>query len=84
VEARVQAELLRDTWVIGRVLSLALWPITKVFEYKLTGTLKEPKSEPVYIIPKILLLPFHPFGGGKSTPESEPDWSKTNSPPAKL
>jgi AsmA-like protein len=84
VDARVQAELLRDTWVIGRVLSLALWPITKVFEYKLSGTLKEPKSEPLYIIPKILLLPFHAFGGGKSTPEPTPDWSRTNAPPSAI
>ncbi len=79
VDARVQAELLRDTWVIGRVLSLALWPVTKVFEYKLTGTLHQPKSEPVFFIPKILLLPFHPIGAVKSFfPESNPN--PTNAP----
>jgi hypothetical protein len=61
VDARITAELLRDTWVVGRILSLALWPVSKIFEYKVTGTLAEPKSEPVYILPKILLLPLHPF-----------------------
>ena len=62
VEARVTADLLRDTWVVGRVISLALWPVSKLFEYKITGTLSQPKSDPVYIIPKIIMLPLHPIG----------------------
>ncbi len=61
VDARAQAELLRDTPAVGRLLSLTLWPGTKVFEYRFTGTLGEPKSEPVYFVPKVLLLPFQPF-----------------------
>lgn len=60
VDARVEAELLRDTWLIGRVVSLALWPVTKMLEYKITGTLENPKSEPVYI-PKLFLAPLTPF-----------------------
>jgi hypothetical protein len=60
VNARVQAEILRDAWGVGRILSLALWPLTKVFEYKVTGTLNEPKSEPLYI-PKALMWPFQPL-----------------------
>jgi hypothetical protein len=60
VEARMQAEILRDAWAVGRVVSLALWPLTKVFEYKINGTLAEPKSEPLYI-PRLLFFPFHPF-----------------------
>jgi hypothetical protein len=60
VNARVQAEILRDAWGVGRVVSLALWPITKILEYKITGTMEQPKSEPIYI-PKAFLWPFQPF-----------------------
>ncbi|HYE31549.1 MAG TPA: AsmA-like C-terminal region-containing protein [Methylomirabilota bacterium] len=57
VKARVEAELLRDTFLFGRIFSAVLWPVRKLFEYKVSGTLSEPKSEPVYI-PKFLLAPF--------------------------
>lgn len=60
VDARMQAEILRDAWGVGRVLSLVLWPISKAFEYRITGPLNDPKSEPVYI-PKALLHILHPF-----------------------
>jgi hypothetical protein len=60
VNARVQAEILRDAWALGRIVSLALWPITKVFEYKVTGTLNQPQSELLYF-PKFLMLPFRPL-----------------------
>ena len=52
--------------------------MSKIFEYKVTGTLAEPKSETVYI-PKVLTMPLHPFrtleelfSGGSN---------KTNAPP---
>ena len=75
VNARVEAELLRDTWLVGRILSAALGPVTKLLEYKVTGTLSRPKPEPVYFIPKLIFLPLRPFhtledifsGGNKST-----------------
>ncbi len=60
VNARVTAQLLRDTWVVGPLVSTALWPVSKLFEYHVTGTLKNPKSEPVYV-PKLLLMPLHPL-----------------------
>jgi hypothetical protein len=60
VRARVTAQLLRDTWVVGPLLSTALWPVSKLFEYKISGTLQQPRTEPVYI-PKVLLTPLHPF-----------------------
>jgi hypothetical protein len=60
VRARVTAEPLRGTPVLGPVVNVALWPVTRLFQYKITGTLAEPKSEPVYI-PKILLFPLAPF-----------------------
>src|SRR5208282_635252 len=61
VNARVTAQLLRNTWVVGPLVSTALWPVSKLFEYHVTGTLKNPKSEPVFYIPRFLLLPLHPI-----------------------
>jgi AsmA-like C-terminal region len=77
VNARVNAGLLRDTWVIGPLLSTVLWPVSKVFEYQITGTLGNPKSEPVYV-PKFLLLPLHPI---RSLEEMFPGDTSTNAPP---
>ncbi len=79
VNARVTVEPLRDTPVVGTFVSAALWPVSKLFAYKITGTLEEPKSEPVYI-PKVLLLPFSPF---KTLGELfAPSPADTNTPPA--
>jgi len=61
VNARVTAQLLRDTWVVGPLVSTVLWPVSKLFEYRVTGSLKDPKSEPVYALPKLLLFPLHPI-----------------------
>lgn len=61
VNARMEASLFRDAWVVGRVFSLALTPLTKLLEYKVTGTLGNPKSEPLYILPKFILAPLHPI-----------------------
>ncbi len=79
VHARVTAQLLRDTWVVGPLVSTVLWPVSKLFEYKITGTLKNPKSEPVYV-PKLLLLPLHPirtlegmFPGGETGTNAPPE-----------
>jgi hypothetical protein len=60
VDARVEARVLRDAWVIGPLVSLVLTPLTKLFEYKVTGTLQEPQKEPLYI-PKPLILLLHPL-----------------------
>jgi len=60
VNARVEAELLRDTWFVGKIVSTALWPISKLFEYKVTGTLANPNPEPVYLVPRLFLAPLHP------------------------
>jgi hypothetical protein len=80
VDARVEARLLRDAWVIGPIVSLVLSPLTKLFEYRVTGTLREPQKEPLYI-PKPLLFPFHPFRALKEIfSEEKPD--KPNPLPA--
>ena len=56
----IRDRLLRDAWVIGPLVSLVLSPLTKLFEYKVTGTLQEPLKEPLYI-PKPLTFPLHPI-----------------------
>ena len=61
VNARVEAQLLRDVWLVGPLVSTVFWPVTKVFEYKVNGTLGEPRTEPVFLIPKLMLLPLHPI-----------------------
>ena len=60
IAARVEAEPLRDTWVIGPVVSTMLRPISKALEFKVTGNLNQPKAEPVYL-PKFFLIPFSPL-----------------------
>jgi len=72
VDARVEAELLRDVPAVGFVISKLFWPVTKIFEYKVTGTLSEPKAEPLYVIPKVLLMPFHPLKSLKGIFLEEP------------
>ena len=81
VDARVTAEPLRDAWLVGPLLNLVLTPVSKLFEYKITGTFEHPKSDPVYI-PKLLFIPFRPFrtldeifSGGSN---------RTNAPPAEF
>jgi hypothetical protein len=62
INARVEAGILRDMPLFGQVFSTVLWPVTKLFEYKVTGTLGAPKAEPVFLVPKFVLLPFQlPF-----------------------
>ena len=73
IDGRIEAELLRDLPGVGWLFSKLLWPITKIFEYKITGTVNHPKTEPLYIGSKILLMPFHPFKTIKDlAPQEEP------------
>jgi AsmA-like C-terminal region len=58
VNARVEAQLLRNTPVIGSLISTVLWPVSKLFEYQVTGTLKNAKVAPVH---GLLLMPLHPI-----------------------
>jgi hypothetical protein len=60
LDADVTAELFRDVPGVGGFLSTVSWPAAKVFESKVTGTVKNPKSKPIYI-PKILLYVLHPI-----------------------
>lgn len=62
VSARVKAQILRNTPVIGSLVSTILMPVSKAFECEVTGTLDEPKVSPLYIpFPGVLTAPLHPF-----------------------
>ncbi len=82
VNARVEAELLRDVWGVGPIISSLFWPVTKMFEYKVTGSLSQPKSEPVFFIPKIVQLPFHPLRTLKGLFPEDSTSTGTNAPAA--
>lgn len=60
VNARVEAELFRDSGLFGKVFATALSPITKILEYRVTGNVRNPVKEPIHI-PRILLAPLQPF-----------------------
>ncbi len=83
VNGRMEAELLRDVPGFGVLFSKIFWPVTKVLEYKVTGTLAEPKTEPLYTLPKILMMPLHPFKTIKelfTKEEKEPSEKQTPPP----
>ena len=61
VDARMDAQLLAGVPGIGSFFGVVLWPVTKLFEYRVTRTLDNPKLEEVYFIPKLLLMPFQPI-----------------------
>ena len=80
VNARVTAQLLHNLWGVGPFISPFLWPVSKAFEYKVTGTLENPQKEPVYV-PKLLLLPLHPI---RTLEDLLPGGASfTNAPPVK-
>lgn len=60
VDAKVEAQLLRDTAVLGPILRYALAPLTKLFEYHITGTINKPVKQPMFI-PKFLMMILRPF-----------------------
>lgn len=60
VNANIEAEMFRDTFLVGPLISLLTTPVTKVFEYRVTGSLANPRSEPRFFIPKLFLLPLRP------------------------
>lgn len=60
LDATMEAALFRDAPLIGRLLSLAFMPVTKLMEYRVEGTLSDPKPEPRYI-PKFLMTVLRPI-----------------------
>ena len=65
INARLEAVLSRQTPVVGSLLSRAFTPLSKMFEYHISGTVHEPVLEPVYV-PKFILYLLHPFHSLKS------------------
>ncbi len=62
VSARVEAELMREIPGIGRVISTVFWPVTRLLlPYSVTGTLANPKLEPINPISRLLTLPLKPL-----------------------
>ncbi len=82
LNARVEATLLRDTWLVGPLLSLALTPFSRVFEYRVTGTLSEPKMEPIYV-PSVLMKLLSPLDALKNPGNMAPDPARQASPGTK-
>jgi hypothetical protein len=78
VVARVKAQLLRNTPVLGLFFSTLLLPVSKALECDVTGTLDEPKIKPAYIpFAQYLTAPLHPI----RTVEKIFSAPSTNSPP---
>ncbi len=83
VNALVTAQLLHNLWVVGPLVSPFLWPVSKLFEYKVTGTLANPKKEPVHDVSKVMLMPLHPIRAFEELfPGGDNFSSPTNAPPA--
>lgn len=61
IDMVVQGSMFRRVPLLGPVASIALSPLEKLFEYRLTGTLDEPVTGPAHV-PTLLLFPFRPFG----------------------
>ena len=61
LNARATTQVLRDTPGLGEIIHVISWPVSKLFEYKVTGTLGEPKMVPLNDLAKLLLVPLHPL-----------------------
>lgn len=62
ITARVKAQLLRNTPMVGSLFSLVLSPVSKALECEVTGTLDAPKIKPLYIpFSQVLTAPLHPI-----------------------
>jgi hypothetical protein len=61
VNALVMAHLLRNTPLLGPLISTIFTPVSKFFECRVTGQLSDPKVTPVYLPSRLLLAPLHPI-----------------------
>ena len=61
LDATVEAKIFRDAWVVGKLFSTVLWPVSKAFEAKVTGTLDAPTTKLRYV-PRFVLAPFRALG----------------------
>ncbi|HMO66906.1 MAG TPA: AsmA-like C-terminal region-containing protein, partial [Verrucomicrobiota bacterium] len=80
IDTRVEARVLRNLSVLGPLVSLVTAPLTKLFEFRVTGTLAEPEPQPVYV-PKFLFWPFQALGwvaGGFRSGDRDDDNALSN------
>ena len=70
LDARVEALVLRDFPIFGHIFSWAVAPLSKLFEYKVAGTLDAPTYRPLYI-PKALILILEPFHKKSPAPDDK-------------
>jgi hypothetical protein len=61
VDARVEAEVGRDTPLVGPFVNLVTMPFSKIFETRVTGTLLNPKREPATWVGSGLGMLFNPI-----------------------
>jgi hypothetical protein len=79
VDAVVEAQVGRDTPLVGPVVSMFFSPFTKLFRSKVTGTLANPKQVPEFLVTKMISPFLHPFRTLRDLwPSSSSD---TNTPP---
>jgi hypothetical protein len=81
LDGRMEAALFRDAPGVGPLVSTVFWPVTKMLEYKVTGTLNKPKSAPLYV-PGILMVPFHPLRSLRELIESGKEETLPMPPPS--
>ena len=82
LNGRVEAELLRNIPGIGIILSRALLPVSKIFVYTVEGTISDLKTEPLYVIPRLLEVPLLPFKAFKELFIPDPDKKEKKGPPS--
>jgi hypothetical protein len=61
VEAVAEAEILRDTLLVGELLSTMLTPLSKAMIIEIAGTLANPSARPLYLLPRVILAPLNPL-----------------------
>jgi hypothetical protein len=77
LDARAEALLLRNTPVFGSVISFVFSPLSKLFEYKIGGTLDAPTFHPIFIHNML-----HPFQMLKNLLPPETPATPPAAPPA--
>lgn len=80
IRARVQAEIMAGTPLLGPIFSLVLSPVTKALMFRVSGTLGKPTLEPLYV-PKFLTPFFTPFLNPVGTLRKIFAAPATNAPP---
>jgi hypothetical protein len=71
----------RCAGLLGGLMNTLLSPVARLFAYRITGSMHDPKSEPVYI-PKFMLVPFSPIQSLGELFSSGP--AKTNAPSVEI